>query len=102
LVHKPYEETQFLHDVITSLITEGFSAFQHVTTAASKEENEIVERANKEVNLHLKAFVFDITFSVPVIQRIINTISACQLGQGDTVQLSPARWTSGCLSTSTR
>jgi hypothetical protein len=36
--------------MITSLITEGFSAFQRVMTAASKEENAIVESANKEVN----------------------------------------------------
>jgi hypothetical protein len=32
--------------MITSLVREGFAAFQRVTTAASKEENAIVERAN--------------------------------------------------------
>jgi hypothetical protein len=52
--------TQFLNDMITSLVTEGFVAFQRVTTAASKKGNVIVERANKEVNRHLRAFVFDI------------------------------------------
>jgi hypothetical protein len=71
--------TQFLKDMITSLVTEGFAAFQRVTTAASKEENVIVERANKEVNRHLRAFVFDIassmrwSFGLSMIQRIINT-----------------------------
>jgi hypothetical protein len=67
--------TQNLNDMSTSLITEGFSAFQRVTTAASKEENAIVERANR-VNRHLRAFVFDITrwsFGLPKIQCIINT-----------------------------
>jgi hypothetical protein len=65
--------------MITSLVTEGVAAFQHVTTAASKEENAIVERANKEVNRHLRAFVFDIassvrwSFGLSMIQRIINT-----------------------------
>jgi hypothetical protein len=56
--------TQFLNDMVTSLVTEGFSAFQRVTTASSKEENAIVKRANKEVNRHLRAFVFDIASSV--------------------------------------
>jgi hypothetical protein len=45
----------------------------------SKDENAIVERANKEVNRHLRAFVFDIasslrwSFGLSMIQRIINT-----------------------------
>jgi hypothetical protein len=51
-------------DMITSLITEGFSEFQRGTTVASKEKNAIVERANKEVNRHIRAFVFDIASSV--------------------------------------
>jgi hypothetical protein len=61
------------------IVAEGFAAFQRVT-AASKEENAIVERANKEVNRHLRAFVFDIAFSVrwlfglPMTERIINTM----------------------------
>jgi hypothetical protein len=55
---------QFLNDMITSLITERFLAIQCVTTAASKEENAIVERANKEVNRHLRAFVFNIASCV--------------------------------------
>jgi hypothetical protein len=65
--------------MITSLVTVGFAPFQRGTTAASKEENAIVERANKEVNRHLRAFVFDIassvrwSFGLSMIQRIINT-----------------------------
>jgi hypothetical protein len=71
--------TQVLNDMITSPITEGFSAFQRVTTAASKVENAIFERANKEVNRHLRTFVLDIassarwSFGLPMLQRIINT-----------------------------
>jgi hypothetical protein len=72
--------------MITSLVTEGFAAFQRVTTAASKEENAIVERANKEVNRHLRAFVFDIassvrwSFGLSMIQRIINTTTHSSIG----------------------
>jgi hypothetical protein len=47
---------QALNGMITSLITEGFSAFQGITTATSKEEN-------KEVNRHLRAFVFELASS---------------------------------------
>jgi hypothetical protein len=78
--------TQFLNDMITSLVTEGFAEFQRVTTAASKEENAIVERANKEVNRHLRAFVFDIassvrwSFGLSMIQRIINTTTHSSIG----------------------
>jgi hypothetical protein len=62
--------------MITRLITESFSTFHRVTTAASKEENAIVKREIKEVNRHC---VFDIassvrwSFGLPMIQRIINT-----------------------------
>jgi hypothetical protein len=51
---------QFLNDMITSLVTESFAAFQRVTTAALMED----ERTNKEVNRHLRAFVSDIASSV--------------------------------------
>jgi hypothetical protein len=71
---------------------EGFAAFQRVTTVASKEENAIVERANKEVNRHLRAFVFNIassvrwSFGLPMIQRIINTTVHFGIG------IAPAQW----------
>jgi hypothetical protein len=55
---------QFLNDMITGLVTEGFAAFQRVTMVSTKDENAIVERAHKEVNCHLRAFVFDVASSV--------------------------------------
>jgi hypothetical protein len=78
--------TQLLNDTIISLITEGFAAFQRVTTAESKKENAIVERANKEVNRHFKAFVFDFassvrwSFGLPMKQCIINTTVHSSIG----------------------
>ena len=50
-----------------------------LTLAYSKEENALVERANKEVNRHLRAFTFDSSTvenwrqSLPMVQRIMNT-----------------------------
>jgi transposase InsO family protein len=49
-----------------------------LTLAYSKEENALVERANKEVNRHLRAFTFDSNtledwrLSLPMVQRIMN------------------------------
>jgi hypothetical protein len=49
-----------------------------LTLAYSKEENSLVERANKEANRHLHAFTFDSSTvdnwrtSLPMVQRIIN------------------------------
>jgi hypothetical protein len=50
----------------------------YLTVAYSKEENALVERANKEVNRHLRAFTFDTNtvdnwrISLPTVQRIMN------------------------------
>ena len=50
----------------------------HLTLAYSNEENAIVERANREVNRHLKALFFDsnstddIKLQLPFVHRIIN------------------------------
>ena len=50
-----------------------------LTLAYSKEENALVERANKEVNRHLRAFTFDSNtvdswrLALPMVQRIMNT-----------------------------
>ena len=50
-----------------------------LTLAYSKEENALVERANKEVNRHLRAFTFDAStvdnwrFALPMVQRIMNS-----------------------------
>jgi hypothetical protein len=49
-----------------------------LTLSYSKEENALVERANKEVNRHLRAFTFDTNtvdnwrLSLPMVQRIMN------------------------------
>lgn len=49
-----------------------------LSMAYSKEENAIVERANKEVMRHLKAILFDDRIGeewniyVPLVQRILN------------------------------
>ena len=48
------------------------------TMAYSKEENAIVERANKEVLRHLKAMIYDTSIKeqwcdiLPLVQRIMN------------------------------
>jgi hypothetical protein len=70
-------------------------------TAYSKEENRIVEHANKEVMRHLRAIVFDRRVTdhwssdyLPLVQRIINAnisspigVSPAQLLFGDAVHL---------------
>jgi hypothetical protein len=51
----------------------------NLTLAYSKQENAIVERVNKEVNRHLRAFTFDTAsldsykLCLPFVQRIINS-----------------------------
>ena len=50
-----------------------------LTLAYSKEENSIVERVNKEVNRHLRSFVFETLemdqykLCLPFVQRIMNS-----------------------------
>ena len=52
----------------------------------SHEENSIVERANREVNTHLRAIVFDrkikVNWSIalPLIQRLMNTFEHSSIG----------------------
>lgn len=56
------------------------------TLPYSKEENAIVERANKEVMRHLRAFIFDKKIlenwidSLPMVMRIINSTPHSSLG----------------------
>ena len=57
------------------------------TTAYSKEENGIVERANQEVMRHLRAKLFDARVldkwsyeQLPMVQRIINTVEKTSTG----------------------
>ena len=50
-----------------------------LTLAYSKEENSIVERANKEINRHIRAYTFDTNnakdykLAIPLVMRILNT-----------------------------
>jgi hypothetical protein len=64
---------------------------QHILSRAySKEENAIVECANKEVNRHLRALTFDrntiddYRLCVPIVQRILNS------SYNETTGISPA------------
>jgi transposase InsO family protein len=73
---------------------------QNLTLAYSSQENSKVERVNKEVNRHLRAFVFDTCSmddygrGIPFVQRIINStpniktgISPAQLLFGNMIDL---------------
>jgi transposase InsO family protein len=51
--------SQFINQII-SRMTELYGINHNTTTAYSKEENGLVERANKEVNRHLRDIVFDL------------------------------------------
>ena len=72
--------TAFHNELITELLRVAGTE-QSLTTAYSKEENTIVERANKEVVRHLNALLFDARVhdrwsyeQLPMVQRIINTV----------------------------
>ena len=63
---------------------------QSLTTAYSKEENAIVERANQEVLRHLNALLFDKRVrdkwsydQLPLVQRIMNTAEKSSTGRVD-------------------
>ena len=91
--------TQFVNDVIKELTL--IVGTQHQTTLAySKEENAIVERANKEVMRHLRAFIFDIgthegwSQKLPLVSRIMNSsvhsatgVSPASLLYGNSIDL---------------
>ena len=70
--------TQFVNDVIDHFI-KLFGAQHLLTIPHSKQENAIVERANKEVMRHLRHWLFDKNIidewenAIAMIQRIINT-----------------------------
>ena len=81
--------SQFWNETISELVT-LLNAKLLVTIAYSKQENSIVERANKEVMRHLRAFIFDSKIMndwvkyLPLVQRIINN------KQHDSTHVSPA------------
>ena len=82
--------SQFVNELITQLLS-IYKVEHDVTLAYSKEENAIVERANKEVLRHLRAFMLEPVVSnkwpdyLPMIQRIINTTTH------GTLQFTPAQ-----------
>lgn len=70
---------QFVNEIIDQLI-KLLDTVHEVTTAYSKEENAIVERANKEVMRHLRAIVFEdrvyndwSSDQLPLVMRILNS-----------------------------
>ena len=77
---------QFANALIAQL-TELLGSEQEFTTAYSKEENAIVERANKEVMRHLRAIVFDdrvynkwSSNQLPLVMRILNSQEKSRTG----------------------
>jgi hypothetical protein len=72
-----------------------------LTLAYCKEENALLERMNKEINRHLRAFTFDkstiddYSLALPMVQRIINSsvsdrtkLSSSQILFGDAINLN--------------
>lgn len=81
--------SQFKNKLITELM-DILKIDHQITIAYSKQENGAVERANKEVLRHLRAFVEDVTVVsswpvyLPLVQRIINA------KVHESLQVSPA------------
>jgi hypothetical protein len=77
--------SQYVNDIINELL-KLINTEHSKTMAYSKEENAIVERANKEVIRHLRAIIFDKnishiwSLSLPFIQRIINSSYESSIG----------------------
>ena len=76
---------QFVNDIIEEFNT--LVDTEHVRILAySKQENSIVERANKEVMRHLRAIIFhnivitNWSISLPIVQRIMNAETKESLG----------------------
>jgi len=79
-------DAAFHNELITELLRVAGTE-QSLTTAYSKEENAIVERANKEVLRHLNALLFDARVhdkwsyeQLPMVQRIMNTVEKTSTG----------------------
>jgi hypothetical protein len=77
--------SEFINELNNELsLTAQFAKIK--TTAYSKQENSVVERANKEVFRHLRAIIFDkgVTFEwdkyLPFVQRIMNASTHSSLG----------------------
>jgi leucyl aminopeptidase len=91
--------TQFANGLVEELL-ELVASENTKIQAYSKEENAIVERANKEVNRHLRAYVYDRKDKkswhqyLPLVQRILNAsvhksigVSPSQIVFGNAVNL---------------
>jgi transposase InsO family protein len=92
---------QFVNGIIEELI-KLFGSEHELTLAYSKQENAIVERANKEVMRHLRAIIFHDKVhtawsmdQLPFVQRILNAeekestgVSPAELLFGNAVKLS--------------
>ena len=91
--------SQFVNDIIENLMR-LVGSFHRLTIAYSKEENAIVERANKEALRHLRALVFSVGTNVdwsirlPLVSRILNStvhesigVSPSALLYGNTINL---------------
>jgi hypothetical protein len=77
--------SEFINELNNELsLTAQFAKIK--ATAYSKQENSLVERANKEVFRHLRAIIFDkgVTFEwdkyLPFVQRIMNASTHSSLG----------------------
>ena len=77
--------TQFANELAYQIYDTAM--INHLTVMPySHEENSIVERANREVNTHLRAIVFDRKIKVnwslalPLIQRVMNTFEHSSIG----------------------
>ncbi len=82
--------TQFVNGIISQLLS-PLQIDHELSLAYSKEQNAIVERANKEVMRHLTAIIFDRRVSevwsseyLPLVQRTMNA------KVHDTIGISPA------------
>ena len=91
--------SQFVNGTIDEMLT-IMGSHKLLSLAYSKQENAIVERANKEVMRHLRAIVFDTRLKnewslvLPLVQRIMNVsthesigVSPAQLIFGNTMKL---------------
>ena len=74
-------------DVVHTELLRVAGPNQSLTTAYSKEENAIVERANKEVLRHLNALLFDASVhykwsyeQLPMVQRIMSMVGKTSTG----------------------
>jgi hypothetical protein len=75
------------HNELIAELTRLVGTDHSLSTAYSKEENGIVERANQEVLRHLTAILFDKRVShawsyeqLPMVQRIMNTVEKTSTG----------------------